>query len=753
MECLDDDHLFRVLEGALESHEVARVDAHIDVCERCRSLVVQLVRARSGDRSGSRPTLLRSSGTLEARGASGLITPDVGRRYALLDLLGEGGMGRVYRALDRVTGQTVALKCVRFGAPIAGLTPARPGHLEALAREFRTLATLRHPNIISVLDYGFDAARRPYFTMELLPDARPLLPLAGVAPRDVQVNLLVQLLGALGYLHRRGILHRDLKPSNLLLTDSPDGLQLKVLDFGLAADFNEEGRQRVAGTLAYMAPEVLRGHAASEVSDLYAVGLLAYEMLTGVHPFRGGRAAEKLIPRVLEQEPDLTLLPEALRPVIGQALSKLPERRPASAAVFLRAITSAAGVTIQGDAAPVRESYLTAARFIGRDAEFERLHHALDMAACGQGSAWLVGGESGVGKSRLLEELRGRALVDGVLAVRGQALPGGAAYHVWRSIFEVLALHVELSEEEAGVLSMVLPSLGALLGRAVAAPPALDTEALATRLRRVLRDVIARSREPLLLLLEDLQWADAESLALLAQVSADLDEAPLLLLASYRDDEAPRLPADLPAMQALRLARLDRPRIEALCEAMLGPAGRSPGLVDRVALETEGNTYFIVEVVRALAEESGGLDDIGRRGLPERILAGGVEQVLGRRLARVPAESRSLLRLAAVVGRELDLAVLSRCAHAVEAQVLACAEAGVLEMHEQLWRFGHDKLRERVIHEIDAADLGELHLRAARAIEAEHATSADFARFYPRLARHFARGRGGEGHRVPGSRG
>lgn len=110
-------------------------------------------------------------------------------------------------------------------------------------------------------------------------------------------------------------------------------------------------------------------------------------------------------------------------------------------------------------------------------------------------------------------------------------------------------------------------------------------------------------------LLEDLQWADAESVALLAQVSADLSDPsaalPLLIVASYRDDEAPRLPPALPAMRTLRLDRLDQSRIEALCEAMLGPAGRDGRLIELVARETEGNTYFIVEVLRALAEEAG----------------------------------------------------------------------------------------------------------------------------------------------------
>jgi hypothetical protein len=547
----------------------------------------------------------------------------VGRRYRVIELIGQGGMGRVYRAVDRVTARVVALKRVQQGSGQASLA--------ALAQEFRVLATLRHPYIVSVLDYGFDPERRPYFTMELLEEARPLLPFATEAPRAVQVDLLVQILRALAYLHRHGIVHRDLKPNNVLITGEH---ALKVLDFGLAMGRNDARQGRAAGTLPYMAPELLLGDAASEASDLYAVGVVAYEMLAGHHPFKLTGTRTDLVARIIGYEPDLSPLPPELREAIGWALRKAPGDRPKDAATLRRHLLLAAG-TPETEPAPARDSYLTAARFTGREEELGHLCHALAEAREGRGSAWLLGGESGAGKSRLLEELRGRALVEGVLAVRGQALAGGGtAFHVFRNVLDVLSLHVALSDLEASVLGALLPNLGVLLEREVRPPPEIDVPAVRFRLLGVLREVIQRSPEPVLILLEDLQWADAESLALIAEVSAGAGALPLLLVGSYRDDEAPNLPAALPALSTLSLARFERAEIARLCASMLGPAGQSPGLVELVARETEGNAYFIVEVVRALAEESGGLDDVGRHGLPERILAGGVEQVLERRLSR-----------------------------------------------------------------------------------------------------------------------
>lgn len=738
--CLDDAQLQKLLESALDPRELALIDAHIDACERCWLLVADMMRARSVE--------FRGSHSAEIGIKSPLSLPDVGRRYLLLDLIGMGGMGRVYRAQDRLTGQTVALKCVRFGTT-GSASSVRPLRLarQALAQEFRTLATLRHPNIISVLDYGFDAAGRPYFTMELLEQAEPLSAFAASLQRDAVIGLLVELLRALCYLHRRGILHCDIKPSNLLVASGADGPTLKVLDFGLSLTREPEGVEAspwgAAGTLRYMAPELLRGDPSSEASDLYAAGVVAYELLVGHHPLRAHAAAADILAEVRDIEPDLAPLPPALRPVIGRALSKSPEGRPRDAATFLRELSVVAGVALESDPPPARDSFLVAARFIGREKELRELRGALDAARRGHGSAWLVGGESGVGKSRLLDELRSSALVGGVIAARGQALPsGGTAYHVFRSALELLALYVDLSDEEASVLGAILPNLPALLERDVAPPPELDVQNARARLLAVMRSMVERTKRiapadgapsgsaamlPLLVLLEDLHWADEESLVLLSQLSAVAGELPLLIVASYRDDEAPRIPQKLPAMRAMHLSRLERPDIERLCESMLGPAGRDGRLIELVARETEGNTYFIVEAIRALAEESGSLAFIGRSNLPERILAGGIEQVFARRLARVPSDARPLLCLSAVAGRAIDIDLLSTFWPRPEPLIQACAEAGVLEMHEQRWRFSHDRLRERTVRDLGAEERRDLHARIAEGLESTYPRSAEHA--------------------------
>jgi tetratricopeptide (TPR) repeat protein len=729
MECLADSQLVDLASGAAPPEIAASIDAHLESCTACWQLMVNLADVISA--SSQRASRTAPHDRAYARTVAAEPAAPVSRRYRILGLLGEGGMGRVYRAVDRLTGTPVAFKQVLIAPRFAwarGLrtsaaasrlpdgTQVRTQH-GSLAEEFRTLATLRHPNVISVLDYGFDASRQPFYTMELLDGAQPILAFSAGRPPGQQAELLIQLLHALAYLHRRGIVHRDLSARNVLVVQGEAGPVVKVLDFGLAVNEESGCTAPAAGTPLYMAPELLRGEAASASSDLYAVGVLAYQMLACRHPYTTEQGAARLLQEVLEAAPDLSPLAPAWRPIIGQALSKQPASRPADAATFLRGLATAANILIESEPVAARDSYLVAARFVGRQAELLQLQSALKTAQQGRGSAWLIGGESGVGKSRLLEELRNAALVAGALSARGQAAPSGAAYHVWQEVLRVLALQVQLSELEASVLSAVVPDLATLLERAVEAPQELDAPSTRLRLFHVVGEVLERLPETALVLLEDLQWADSESLALLAHLAGVATARAVLVVATYRDDEAPRLAAALPQLQPLPLGRLDRPAMQELCSSMLGRAGQDSLLLDLIAAETEGNTYFIVEVMRALAAESGSLASVGRSGLPQRVLAGGLEQVLQRRLGRVPQEARALLQVAAVAGRQLDLTLLSKLVPHAEAQVRDLADVGILDLHAQSWRFSHDKLRERVCDALDGETRRELHGRLAQALE------------------------------------
>lgn len=638
----------------------------------------------------------------------------IGRRYRLLDLLGEGGMGVVYRALDRLTGQTVALKKVTLGERLDIDSTGAAGNFRlALAREFKTLATLRHPNIISVLDYGFDEERQPYFTMDLLEGAQTILQAARGTSPATKMNLLIQVLQALAYLHRRGILHRDLKPDNVQVING----QVKLVDFGLSVGRDQtHDSENIAGTLFYLAPEVMHGLAPSEASDLYAVGIIAYEMFAGIHPYRTTSVSE-LIHDLLHKVPDTSLLDidERLGRTLARLLAKDPTSRFANAA---EVIAFYGGTDFETVA--TRESFLQAAGFVGRDAEFGRLADALDKTIHGRGSAWLIGGESGVGKSRLLDEARTLSQVKGAHVVRGQSVSeGGRPYRLWWEAARWLSLQSDLTPFEARVLKTLVPDISTLLGYEVDDPPELDAQATQDRLHTTIEQALHRQKEPLVLMFEDMQWARSESLLLLQRVTRGVDELPLLVVGSYRDEEAANLPQRLPEMRLLKLERLDESSIAALSESMLGEAGRQPQVLELLRRETEGNAYFMVEVVRALAEEAGQLDQIGAATLPEQVFAGGIKVVVRRRLERVPESARYLLEIAAVAGRELDLKLLRD----IEPEVLldnwltACANAAVLDVQDDRWRFTHDKLRETILDDLSLEHARAIHRQIAQAIE------------------------------------
>jgi hypothetical protein len=685
--------------------------------------------------------------------------PRINNRYDILDRIGAGGMGVVYRADDRLTGQHVALKRVTVTSErsVFTSTGAYDDFRLALAQEFRMLASLRHPHIISVLDYGFDDDQQPFFTMDLLENAQTLLEAGQEKPLHVQIGLLVQALQALAYLHRRGVIHRDVKPDNMLVLNG----QVRVLDFGLAVAREQIGdvQNMMAGTLAYIAPEILRGQLPGKASDLYAIGVMAFEMFSGEHPFRI-TSVDGLIRSIAEDAPNIELLDlsDQLVQVIAKLLAKDPEERYADAVDVIQALQGG-----HDESAAIRESYLQAAQFVGRAAELKKLGDAMEQVTGGAGSAWLVGGESGVGKSRLMEEARIQALVVGMLVLRGQAVHrGGAPYQIWRDILRRLCLNTPLSDLEASTLKPLVPDIETLLARSVPDAPELEPQSAQNRLIDVIGEMFRRQTQAMALLLEDLQWA-GESLIILKALVREIASLRLIIIGSYRDDETPHLRAEFPEMQFIKLERLGAESIGDLSASILGDeVGRRPAVLDLLQRETEGNAYFIVEVVRALAEEAGQLARVGDITLPPHVFAEGMKTVIQRRLSRVPEDAQPLLKAAAVAGRELDLNVLrlvnlapsprpslaglplSAGAKGTEdgdfdGWLTTCADLSILEVRDDVWRFAHDKLRDALLAELDADERRHMHRLVAEAVEEAYAD--DLTAHYAVLAYHWEQAR------------
>jgi len=646
----------------------------------------------------------------------------IGRRYELGELIGLGGMGAVYRAHDLLTGHHVALKRVLSESDAGDMNES---FRLALTQEFKLMSSFHHPYIIEVIDYGFDESRHPYYTMELLEQTQTILEATKDKPIATKVTYLSQLLQALMYLHRRGVLHRDLKPANVLVVDN----HVRVLDFGLSVmrdrpttgATSEDNNNNTAGTLAYISPEVLRGAHATEASDLYAVGVIAYEIFKGEHPFPHAEVG-KLINDILFKMPDVAHLDVGydISSVIERLLMKDPDDRYANAGEAVNALKYALDTPIEIDTTATRDSFLQAARLVGRDKELGQLALALADATEGNGSSWLISGESGVGKSRLIDELRTLALVNGALAMRGQAInEGRTPYQLWRNIFRWLGLVGELDMIDAGLIKLLVPDVVSLPPYHLEAASELESTKVQTRLLNALERMIKALGRPVVIMLEDLHWAGSENISLLTSLSQFASTLPLLLIASFRDDERPDIPTLLPNSTVLKLNRLNESDIAELSQAMLGEVGTKEQVVHLLQRETEGNVFFLIEVVRALAEEAGNLEEIGRTTLPQSVFAGGVQRIIQRRLDRIPSFMHDVLALTAVMGRQVDIALLRHLVPYIDMNhfLNECANAAVLEVLDGEWRFAHDKLRDGVLERIPKRDLMGLHRRVAEGLE------------------------------------
>lgn len=647
----------------------------------------------------------------------------IGRRYRLLERLGVGGMGEAHRAVDLLTGDVVALKIVR-----GALLGDRPGdesmsdHRLALVQEFRVMASLRHPNIVSVFDYGLDERIGPYLVMDLLDGARDLLEATQGLGLRAQLEHLVQALRALHYLHHRGVIHLDLKPGNVLVHQG----KVRVLDFGLA-DVLVVGRasqRTLAGTVDYIAPELFDGAPASPASDLYAVGVMAYQMFTGRHPHEASSLMTFMM-RVHADEPDVddAQIDPRLRRLLARLLHRDPRARPASARAVILELGEALGERFVEETLETRESFLVSSALTGREAEVAHLDASLDrMMSRGAGNLCLVGGVSGVGKTRLLRELRTRALAKHAFVLSGQAVRDGASpYQLWHDVLRWMALVTNLDDAEAAALQPLIPDIAALRGRAVAAPE-LDESSAPTRAVLAVEALLRRQYRPVLLLLEDLQWAGSESLKLLARVARLAGTLPLQIVATFRDDERPDLPDQFADVDLISLRPLDPSDTRRLLESIFDANALSPEVVREFHKLTSGVPFVAVHAIRVLANDRGGLPQLAEAPPTGFASESSLTRLFIQRLCEVSPRYEPLLHLAAVIGRRIDLALLH---HLDEGELLQAwlrdgVELGVIEANGAGWEFSHDRLREATLRDIEESSLRALHGRVAAAIAATY---------------------------------
>ncbi|HET8938807.1 MAG TPA: AAA family ATPase [Polyangiales bacterium] len=442
-------------------------------------------------------------------------------RYEVQAEIAAGGMGAVFRVFDRVAGEVRALKRARLDGEM------RRSAIEALEREYQVLASLDHPRIIRVFDYGMDD-RGPFYTMELLEgqDLRRAAPM----PFKAACLYLRDIATSLALLHGRRLIHRDLSPSNVRLT--PDG-HCKLLDFGALAGFGVTSR--LVGTPPLVAPEALHGTALDQRTDLFALGALAYWLLTGRHAYPARHLSEldDLWKKALVPPSAFSSSVPAEVDVLVLALLRLePLARPSSAAEVIARLNVIGDLPAENASQTARlaQSFFVSPRFTGRTAQMRDLSQRIDAAVSGRGSAVCIEAVPGMGRTRLLDEVAVGARVAGATVIAVDASVSrqlqGAAQALVARVFELLP-------EPTRTLAPEFQSALRAVGRRVEAPARTPPTGEHVP-PRSLADFFAAisAHRPLAIIVDNAEEADDASHGLLASLASIAPEHPLLLIVS-----------------------------------------------------------------------------------------------------------------------------------------------------------------------------------------------------------------------------
>ncbi len=671
-------------------------------------------------------------------------------RYTLLELLGEGAAGKVFRAQDRGRNDMfVALKL---------LHAKDPRWENFFRREFEVLSKLSHPNLVRVYDFGPAPDENTfYFTQELVV-GKPLLDVVAGKKVDEVAGLFIEICRALEFIHGHGVLHRDLKPANILVQKHADpGERVRVLDFGLWRELDPRPQKgaRWAGTPPYLASEVLRGYGHSISADLYAVGVTLFQAVTRKLPHGRGTPQELLQARK-EPAPDLTgVVAQPMAELICALLEEDPKQRPKSGAEVAARLS-----VMVPDHALAMPITLGRARLVGREREQEIVEGIISRVRSKDPQVprvVVVNGPDGVGKTRFAGEIKAHTQLTGGRSAVGRCLEDVSwGYRPIADLVRALsstAAAQSLSAQEREVVETLCPEL-AVNPRDL---PAVQPPAEQARFQAAVVDLLLGfgKGEPCVLIVDDAPFCDPGSAQVLAALVQRLAGTSIVLVLTAGPEEEGEIPPAIieragSQVLRLRLAPLPRDEVRKLAAALLGTTDVPGHFVDSVMAHAGGNPLLVEEVV-ALFIEKGDLRR-GEKGwlldefVSEDAAPGPGLNVLSERLGRLSEDEQCALCALAVFNRPAGAKILAAISGLAQEEVQAALSqaeaAGLLRVvgaddGRARVVFRHPQIRDALVRELrEGGVLAEWHLNTAEVLEERAGKRA--AAMAGTLAHHYA---------------
>ncbi len=696
-------------------------------------------------------------------------------------------MGVVYRARDPLLNREVAVKLISSTDLTAEIE-------ERFQREAQLVAQMDHPAIVPIYDFG----RHEGSLFFVMPVASGTNLLRLIRDQSLHlgevVDIGIQAADALDYSHSRGVVHRDIKPANIMVTrEEGSGARVRVMDFGLAHAATESRLTKtgtLVGTVAYLAPEQVSSRAFDGRSDIYALGVVLYECLVGEPPFTG--EVQSILYRIVHEvpQPPRALgaeIREELQDTILRCLEKDPAKRPQKAGQVAEALKrhKASLATDEFRMSVVLSASRVLQRpslsvFIGREKEFAELQRRLNAAISGDCQFAVVAGEPGIGKTRLLEELKNLAIARKIRVLYGRFVEQDRSFS-YQGFCELIQDYFR--SRDATGSSGERPDFSDLAGDLIALFPQLselgdlraavsgDSRIAAPLEERKVEDriqifeLLARSLtriaggKPLVLILENLHGAEI-SIEALQYIVRRLGPTPTLIVGSYRQTETDkRHPltrmldsfVDDPRFVSLTLPPFSPSEHRSLVESLVGAPKVSDDLARRLRDATEGNPFFTKELIRSLVE-SGGIarDDTGAWSFSKEAeisadaLPATIQQAVEKRIERFPEDLRELLSIASVLGKTFDSRDLETLAEgkSIDDAIDRLILEGILEEDRESrgdrLTFSSGIVRDVLYAALSRRRRRSLHRKYAELIETR--STGRLERVYPDLVHHFWQG-------------